>query len=261
MTPEKILITFSLLMFSSCSFFSDSISVELVIPEFPDSRQFPGCESWRIIYPDSVSDEGCCFAELIIDSWTGEEPPVIKMSKGVNLPVLVYPVYSDSTCSSFPAGGLFPDDYTGSLVLFWESGPAAEIIHDFALQGELFEGFNAVMLRDVIMEKSAEEYNYDPWFADPLKIKSRLGYGLFRESSVKSRETADFSIPASSGTWHCDNPFVPEIIADDGELQVRLYSGLTYRFFSEDEVISVFFNENYWIWKNVSTGASGYGTR
>ncbi len=256
------MISFLLLMLCSCSFFSDSISVVLVIPDFPDGAQPPGLEAWRVVYPESISKDGCCFAELIIDSLTDEEPPVIEMSKGVNLPVLVYPVYADGTCSSFPAGGLFPADYRGgSLVLSWDTGPAAEIIHDFSLQGELFEGFNAVKLRGVIMEKAVQDYNDDPWFADPVEIKSRLGYGLFRESSVKSRETADFGIPAFSRTWHCDNPFVPEIIADDGELRVILYSGLTYRFFCSDEVISVYFNEDYWVWKNSAIGASGYGTR
>ena len=80
----------------------------------------------------------------------------------------------------------FPDDYGRSLLLSWESGPAAEIIHDFALQGELFTGFNAVKLRAVIIEKAADDYNKDPWFADPLEIKNRLGYGLFRGEFCKT---------------------------------------------------------------------------
>ena len=62
---------------------------------------------WRVVYPETFSEAGCSFKELVFDSDADGTLPVIEICKGVNMPVLVYPVYEDGISGSFPAGGFF----------------------------------------------------------------------------------------------------------------------------------------------------------
>jgi hypothetical protein len=262
-TRFAVLILISLT--SSCTFFSEKVEVVVVLPEFESPLTI---QSWRIIYPETCCGGIPVYSEKIISPANFEYS--LTLARGVNLPVLSYPVFSLSDgnffAGGFPAGAFFPLDVTegGRLPLSWKSGSPSEIIRCCSLNSPVYRGFDAGRFRTVMREKAADDAGGDIWMIDPQPILCRLGYGLFRESAVCIAELMDFDIPVSVGRYVSDNPFCmfsdTDVVA---RLRVSVPINKKTAFISKDGcgVVTVYFDDAHWCWSDSATGASGSGRR
>lgn len=232
-----------------------------------------GVNVWQIDYPSKISDGTPVYSmEIFRLSQPSEEGAVdivINIARGVNLPVLAYPVF-DSGRGGYPAGGIYPLDVSGGVLsLDWESGFASEVIKRCAVNSAAVSAFNTAGFKSVIFEKAVEiEEENDvcggPWLIDADNIVNRLGYRLFRQSSIVMTDTMTFELPAAEGVWISDNPFYPPV-ESGGLLEVTVPLKRKTCFFkavsSDDEAgaFSVFFDEKRWCWTDLISGASESG--
>ena len=267
------LFLFSALVLIGCDFFCDSTRIEIFFPCLPagcSGESSPVISHWRVFYPDKMNCGLAGYSETVVRHSDAGTP--LSISAGVNLPLLAYPVFGGAGWSlpgGFPAAAIYPADLCpgGTLVLDWESGPAAEVLRSASGSSGAYRGFDAERLRTLIIGKAAETAEAeaekrDLWMIDPAPILCRLGYGVFRESAVRRAETMDFEIPAESGAvFYSDNPFREPLRAGtDGVLRVRIPENRKTSFFSGDgTIVTAYFNESVWCWRNSASGLSGFG--
>ncbi|MBI9107667.1 MAG: hypothetical protein JEZ04_13045 [Spirochaetales bacterium] len=241
------------------------MEILLRFPELPAAAR--ASVSWILVYPESVSADIPFFNE--ISAPAGCDETALSLARGINLPVLAYPVFDlgrgRKVRGGFPAASFFPLDLddTRRLQLSWESGAAAEIIRCCSLSSPLYRGFDISRFREVLAAKAVEEAGGDLWMIDPEPILCRLGYGIFRESAVRTAEVMEFQVPVLGGGYASDNPFLPEAeVQPGGVLQVSVPINKKTAFIGEGgEIISVYFNNSLWCWSNSATGAGESGRR
>lgn len=229
---------------------------------------------WLVEYPQRIDDGPAVFAveTIVADSTKTETRAMISIARGVNLPVLARPVFLGIT-GGFPAGAVYPVDIKGRLLtLEWEDGFACEILKTCLLNSETVAAFDTLRFRASIIEKAAELKDSEDrllpgggWLFDPVSIMSRLGYGLFRESSIKIASTMSFSLPVIGGSFISDNPLYPRLESSGlgyGEvLDVLIPINRRTLFINSEsgEIVEVFFDDSRWCWTNLLTEASGSG--
>jgi hypothetical protein len=258
----------------SCGTIFDEVSVSVIFPEHPAGFEI---ESWVLLLPDGVSGDGIpAYIKQTVSAAGGAEREIgqpfsvsTAIARGVNLPVLAYPVFAGGIRGGFPAGAFYPLDagtegLFGELALSWENGPACEIIRSCSLNSGVYRGFDVVRFRELLAAEAAEKAGGDLWSTDPGPVLCRLGYGLFREYAVKMKPAMNFSIPASGGVYRCDNPFMPNLEASAGILQVRAAENRKIMYFSaagveNGETVSVYFDSRRWCWSVSPGGASESG--
>ena len=254
--------------------------VELMLPEFPGMVS----GQWIVEYPFEVLDGIPVYTEERISDET-----ILCIARGENLPVFLRPVFNLSTgCGTpealhvdeitggFPAGAVYPCDVSGGkLIPCWEDGFACEILYRCLINSDVIRCFDTAAFREAVSEKAVETASAEEpevpggaWLLDPVPVISRLGYGLFRESSLKAAEIMSFNIPAAAGIWFSDNPLYPPVVVEDegagsGRLNVTVPINRKTVFTEPVSagIIEVFFNESLWCWSNLLSGASESGRR
>ena len=234
----------------------------------------PGAvQCWVIVYPSEINEGKLVYTRMQyepVNIGAGSPEVLISIARGNNLPVLAYPVFKSGP-GAYPSGGLYPADSAYSVLeLDWEDGFACEVLLRCILNSDTVQSFNTGRFRAAVNEKAAElSTDNDPdslpggvWLLDADKIVSRLGYGLFRESSINTVETMDFVIPAAAGDWFADNPFYPPLTSDS-YLSVTVPLNRRTVFMNRDtgDAAAVFFDDSRWCWINYASGASECGRR
>ncbi|HAK44617.1 MAG TPA: hypothetical protein DCO79_01675, partial [Spirochaeta sp.] len=172
--------------------------------------------SWIIEYPGTIVDGLPVYVSKQLDGDTA-----VLIARGVNLPVFARPVFVSGRTGSFPAAAVYPYAVkAGRLELNWEDGFACEILRCCLLNSNVIRGFDTSRFCMAVTERALELIDDDglplpggSWLLDPIPVTARLGYGLFRESSITAAETMSFSIPVSEGLWLSDNPLYPPVEA------------------------------------------------
>ena len=245
--------------------------VNLIMPDSPNNID---C-SWLIEYPASMESGVPLYTQEHV---SGDSP--VKIARGTNLPVFVRPVYelpgSVSIVGGFPAGAFFPCDVSGGeLRADWEAGFACEILYRCLLNSDAVCAFDTAAFREAVETRTAEIVTESGlpvpggnWLLDPVPVISRLGYGLFRSSSLTEAETMSFSIPAAAGIWYSDNPLYPPVEVEQpptgpGTLNITVPVNRRMIFIEplSAGVIEVYFNDERWCWSNLLSGASESGMR
>lgn len=260
-------------LFYGCEFQSQK-NIKLTLPSNPFITE------WRIEYPEKIIDGRAVFACKTVKVKHDREGPDIgvKIARGVNLPVLAGPVFQINDdavpcIGGYPAGAVYPADIDGChLHLSWENGFACEIIKSCLLNSNAVTAFDTVRFRTSLHTKAAEFEDSEGeklpggcWLVDSVPVLSRMGYGLFRESSIKAADTMTFSIPASGGSYQADNMLYPitDSSQNDGNYLLNVIIPVNRKtlFFntSSTEVIEVYFDEKSWCWVNLITGFSESG--
>lgn len=253
----------------SCSLFS-RYPLTVCLPDFP----YPQIEitSWIIEYPSELQDGLPVYISEKVPVKTGELPQAeIRILRGVNLPVLAFPVFEYGP-GGFPAGGIYPSDVSGGRIeLEWESGFACGILRRCIINSDIIQAFDAAGFREALLKEAAEAeaetgISGGPWLLDSEQIICRLGYGLFRLSSIKAAETMAFEVPAAAeGLWFSDNPFLPpaEIPPGGGPLKVSVPLRLRTVCMLPDSAgaEAFYFDERRWCRTNLVSGASESGRR
>ncbi|MDC7228347.1 MAG: hypothetical protein PQJ61_16410 [Spirochaetales bacterium] len=235
----------------------------------------PKAVAWRIEYPESIDNGRPQYITELIAAEEVCSGVLIRIACGSNLPVFAWPVYSCGRTGGFPAAAIYPADISGGkMAVSFEDGFACSILRSCILNSEVIRGFDTLTFREAVSLNAAElvDDNGRPlpggaWCLDPVPIIARLGYGLFRESSITAAETLEFSIPAAKGIWYSDNPLynpaetVYKSETDMFELTpvIPVNSKTVFYKDGSDEFIEVFFNDRIWCWSNPVTGASQSG--
>lgn len=254
---------FCLYIFLTSCFILPNPEIEVY---FPDTS-FENCkiEYWIVEYPVGITEEKYTFESKKVT----ENPLKINIARGVNLPIMAYPVFcfkTDTNATSFtgnyPVSAIYPADASGNeLRLDWSNGFACYLIKTCLKNTGIIKGFDTIHFREAIAEK-AEELQVNSWYFDDRKILSRLAYGVFRESSIQEAEIKSFSIPVTGGTYYSDNFLQAAVESTNttGEhfLQISVPKNRKTTFFNptNGEVIETFFNDNYWIYLNSYTSYS-----
>jgi hypothetical protein len=273
-----IIVITALFILSGCDLYSRK-TVNICLPSKPMVR------SWILEYPVSFVDGLPVYEREIVTVKNAGEvtETIVRIARGVNLPLLAWPDYEVPAGDTgfrikgnFPAGGIYPADMeAGRLFMNFEDGFACELIYSCMLNTDAVTAFDTCRFRRSISEKAAELAD-DPdsplqggcWMFDPEAIICRLGYGLFRESSIKTAQTMDFTVQVSAGGFFLsDNPFYPSVEAVDSPygsvLEVIVPINRKTSFFNplSGEAIEVFFDNKRWCWSNRLSGASESGRR
>ena len=146
-------------------------AISLYLPEVPNLNNAApelGVSAWQIEYPEYLEDGLPVF---IVETITNESAAdaaetVIRIARGINLPVLARPIFSLTLTdtaevmhfvSGFPAGAVYPVDVeSGRLELNWEDGFASSVMQRCLLNSDVLQGFNNLRFRAAISEKAAE---------------------------------------------------------------------------------------------------------
>ena len=267
------------LLLHGCAMFTDTIPVVLKLPQKQTlEKLFPGImiDSWRIIYPEA-SDKGVIsYNEISFRpgptspaGGTSEAAAVIHTARGLNLPVFACPVFCVSGFrfeGSCPAAALLPDDIKdGRLGLEFRHGFACSVLMSCSLNSNVYTALDAGRFRRVIAEKADELCNGDPWSLDPGPVLCRLGYAMFRESSVRAAERYSIRVPAEADYYISENPFCPAAAAENGTVLLdtpedRLCTFIGIGSEAPDgsletvEIISFYHDEDSWCCSNLTTG-------
>ena len=199
-------------LFCSCSFYSPAVSLAVHLPPPPEHwrEAFPDLD-YRIVYP--IPESGGC-EERQIDSRTRV---VIRLPKALYLPVLAYPNLPDQSIELPPAGGVYPldCDSTNTIVLSWQQGAVAEVLHRLWYQGMDCSAVNAPRLA---REMSARCQG-DPWKLDLDRICARLATEAFRLTDIRTAPSRDLLLEPGAGSWFLESPFCSRVPTDaDGSL-------------------------------------------
>lgn len=252
-----------------------TVPVDVRLPEPP--AEFPEISGWVIEYPSEIKSGSPVYSQFPVAP--GIASATIPVARGVNLPVIAFPVLGNSnspesllSAGRYPAGGVFPADMeSGVMNLKWASGFACEIFRSCLYNSDMLRGFDTKAFRAAAEERSALFTDDDKkplpggvWLIDPEPIISRLGYGLFRESSIRAAETMVFRVPVrnSEGLFVSDNPFYSPVRPDpEGLLEITVPVNRKTIFMNTDsgEAFELFFSDKLWCWTNLVTGASESG--
>ncbi len=246
--------------------------ITLCLPDFPGEAAdtCSAVVSWRIEYPEKTEAGLPVYTSCIVpaEASSGSTEISIRIARGVNLPVLARPVFAFGP-GGYPAGAVYPADAAGGrLELEWENGFACEVLKSCLLNTVVVRGFDTSAFRTSVAEKVSELT--DPggcWLLDPAPVISRLGYGLFRESSIKAADTMVFAVPVLGGTYIADNPFYPPVmvkndqIPETGTLYITVPLNRKTIFYEADsgETVTACFNDRIWCWNNSVTGLTESG--
>ncbi len=206
-----------LLLITGCSFFSDTVSVRVTVPEglFPWER-YGAVEKYLIEYPDPLKPERSIV--LTVDS--GVSSLRIDLPKGPFVPVTVSP---DS--GGKPAGAVYPYDMTddGFLEVSSLRGFAVDVLLSLLPEKTRVEGVN---VRKII-EAIEERYSDNPWSLDSEVLRRSIVMGSLSFYSFKSMETADVTVKGCGGRWVPGNPFMEGTVNADaeGNIEVTVYPG------------------------------------
>ena len=246
--------------------------ITLCLPDFPGrvAEDLSAVGSWQIEYPEKTEAGLPVYTTCIVpaEAASGSAEISIRIARGVNLPVLARPLFGFGR-GGYPAGAVYPvDAAAGRLELYWENGFACEVLKSCMLNSAVVQGFDTAAFRESIAEKaSGLEAPGGCWLLDPGPVISRLGYGLFRESSLKAADTINFAVPVSGGTYVADNPFYPPVTVqaygppENRVLHVTVPKNRRTAFHEPDtgETVTICFNDRIWCWTNSVTGLTESG--
>jgi hypothetical protein len=200
--------------------------VSVHLPPAPEHWQqaFPGL-AFRIVYP---LPEGGDFAQLPAQP---QDTVTVEVPKILYVPILAYPVVPGSRLELLPAGGLYPldcDPAGTSMILSWEQGAVAEILHRLRVQGMDCSAFNVPRLRREIADRDQG----DPWTLDLTRICARLADHTFRLTDIRPASHRDLILEPGPGRWFLESPFrKPVRASSDGTVLLQAVPlGMHYLF-------------------------------
>ena len=237
-------------LFFACAMEPGRVSVPCCLPEIPgwwDGMTWD--EGVRVVTRNS--DGGV--EEVLFGSGTGMS---LSLSRGVNTPVLVYPVGR-----TVPAGAVMPWDLddNGVLQCSWEQGWPALLLFRLSTEGGVFRALNARRLSEEVMLRSGG----DPWTLDMDYALRALSCGRFNVYGLSSLRCRDLVLSGVPGVWIPDNPFRrPPEHGEAGDLEFGpLEMGFhRYRLSGGGETMDIYITEQGWIRILTVSGVGQSGT-
>lgn len=190
---------------TGCSFpvpqWGSSSELEFVLPSTPAAWSGFGALDYSIVLPPRAGGGASPAARVA----AGVENVQLTLEKGINLPVLAYPILDGRTDLLKPAGAIYPSslDDRGRLVLSYRDGFLAELLYPLSASEELISSLNVERLREEIWTRSQG----DPWLLDREEILIALAYGNMRSDKISLLPSFDLSISAPVALWVAGDPF------------------------------------------------------
>jgi hypothetical protein len=201
---------------SSCSAFGPGAEVVVTLPAVPDH--------WRAAFPDMsflVVYAGPSGDERRMTGPVGGSQLTIACSKRTNSPILAYPIAARDAARGQgepgflrPAGGLYPlsldpDASEPTLLLTWDQGPLAGVVHRLATAGWDVSLVNAERLATYLMKHP------DPWMLDLDGVAQKIAEGAFSAYDIDLLPCRDVRVASGPGAWFLESPFAGLVPASD----------------------------------------------
>ena len=241
--------TASLCALQGCSFFGNTRTVVIALPEAPPDweRRFPGLR-YSLRFPDPA--DPASISSVTVPA--GEHSVSIEVPKAAYIPCLAVPHPPEGRLK--PAGMLITENSEGageggvgadSFTPVWEDGFGAELLLQLFYRDEIYHALNCERL----MKELREAAEGNVWALDPGPVRLGLSFGSFRSDKIRLLPTAAVEIPLDGGRWFWGNPFRrPENITAAEELVLLEVPVGSHHLYHADsaEHISIHIGEKEW---------------
>ncbi|GEM_PF-1123384 len=237
--PISLGMLLGLVILLGCQFFvGQEETVLCPLPQFPQSwlgRQW--ADGFEIAYTQHGR-------EVRHSVPHGRGTLELSLFLGKRTPLVLYPYVHAKfgKVSLYPAGGLYPDFFcSGTLLIQWEDGFAAETLLVAARGGFPLDDFNCVRF----FEEARKRGGSNPWELNRAKVLETLASRSFRADRFILRKKFSITLTLSKGDWFSENLLEPPFTV--GEEGTILFQGLPWgihHYWSQNRSLTIQLSES-----------------
>lgn len=205
----KILFLYLVFIFAGgCSVLDTCHSITIELPEIPDDFKDKIQPAYRLVYYSGGTRK-----ERTIPP--GDKSSTIVVENYETIPILVYPVNTETGDEYYPAGCFYTRDTIKRLAApDWNGGFASLCVIESADRGWDCRSFDPTPLINGIKGKK----RLSPWELDSRLIMETLINGSFSGKSMKKLPLWNISIPDAEGRWFMADFNYPPVQDSNGTL-------------------------------------------